>query len=172
MERDCILTQSVACSVLQKIGINPEDWFAWRRKWRDLRGNASRRGLECKLTFRQYMFLVRKAGITSPQQIGRASTKFQMGRIGDSGDYEIGNCRFISARINLDERAANGGNASIGRKLSRRFRVDSPKRNTYLGMNLRAFCTEYGLDYSCMKSVCSGAKPHHKGWTGRYESRS
>jgi hypothetical protein len=114
------------------------------------------------------MKLAKRADVQKPHQIGKSKGKFQMGRIGDVGNYEWGNCRFIPMEQNLAERASNGGNIEIGRKLARMFKVTSPRWNTYIGDNLKRFCRRYGLDYSCMKAVCGGKKEHHKGWVGSY----
>jgi hypothetical protein len=116
------------------------------------------------------MKLAKRAGIKHPDQIGKAVSEFQMGRLGDVGDYVWGNCRFITTAQNLSERALNGGDVEIGNKLARGYHVTSPRWVSYIGNNLRGLCRIHGLDYSCMKAVCGGIKEHHKGWVGTYVS--
>jgi len=90
---------------------------AWEKKWNHLRWNAPNRGAKCLLTLRQYMKLAEKAGITRPSQIGRSKGKYQMSRVGDTGDYVMGNCRFLLMSENLDEMLTNGGRKSQAEKI-------------------------------------------------------
>ena len=47
--------------------------------------------------------LLNDAGITV-NDIGQRSHQYQLGRYGDTGAYEMGNCRFITARENAQEK--------------------------------------------------------------------
>ncbi|USE39519.1 hypothetical protein [Endozoicomonas sp. SCSIO W0465] len=49
------------------------------------------------------MQLVFNAGLSHPKQIGLASNDYQLGRIGDTGGYVMGNCRFITQKQNKKE---------------------------------------------------------------------
>lgn len=169
---------------------------SWKRKWQNLRDNAKCKGVVCTLSLDDYIALAKQAGITSPDMIGKSVEKYQMGRIGDTGNYEIGNCRFITMRQNLDERRINGGNKKISEKMkgssgngdqkrgrtkethsyvlsqsdkvSKSFRVVSPGGVVYEGRNVTEFCSIHNLNQSCLSALCRGVKPVYKGWTGSY----
>jgi hypothetical protein len=180
----------------------------WYSKYLTLRRNSKHedRG-DLKLSFQQYLKLALRAGLTSPNQIGNRPGKYQLGRIGDNGDYEVGNCRFITFEQNYEEWVSNGGRersiekradynkdtrpamaamaeeyrnrnkrtheyiAKKAERQSRLFKVKSPDGQTYSGRNLKEFCDEHGLHQGCMHIVCSGHRPHHKNWTGRYTDK-
>lgn len=98
---------------------------AFYRKWRNLKNNVVHRNVECLLSFKQYVRLARKAGIDHPDQIGNYRGDYQMARYGDTGNYVLGNCRFITKEENLKELVENGGHArgrlTVGPKISRKL---------------------------------------------------
>jgi hypothetical protein len=96
---------------LVSVGLNPDDLEQWMNKRHTLNGNARTKGVACRLSFEDYIFLAADAGISNPSMIGRTAQSFCMGRLGDTGDYEIGNCRFITVRQNQLEKMLNGGSA-------------------------------------------------------------
>lgn len=118
----------------------------WHKKYVTLRANAPKRGVLMKLTFAQYKRLAKRAGITDPEQIGNKPGKFQMGRKGDKGNYEWGNCRFITLEQNREEQHQNGGNirGALKRKgytkdnrpaiaaMAEDFRTRSKKTHAYI----------------------------------------
>lgn len=55
------------------------------------------------LTLKEYCQLVIDAGLVS-SQIGFSGDKYVLGRYGDTGSYEIGNCKFITQSENNKER--------------------------------------------------------------------
>lgn len=57
------------------------------------------RGIEFKLSFEEYCNLIDEAGITV-YDIGIGADDYCLGRIGDKGAYEVGNCRFITNEQN------------------------------------------------------------------------
>lgn len=73
------------------------------RKWYNKRVNAKAEGLECKLTFDEYCQLVDEAGLVS-SQLGFTGEGYVLARYNDTGNYEIGNCRFITQKENSDEK--------------------------------------------------------------------
>lgn len=85
----------------------------WRTKYKNfiINRNAS----NCTITFDEYINLAKEAGIVDANQIGKSLDSYCMGRIGDTGIYEVGNCRFITVRQNLAERESNGGNIKISK---------------------------------------------------------
>tara|TARA_R110000737_G_C14467415_1_gene466122 strand:+ start:353 stop:883 length:531 start_codon:yes stop_codon:yes gene_type:complete len=56
-----------------------------------------------KLSGKELLQLMDDAGITY-DDVGRSPDSFQLARHGDTGDYEVGNCRYITMRENLQER--------------------------------------------------------------------
>jgi|GEM_PF-6072004 len=100
------------------LGFQRADFSEWRKKWKALSANATRRGVTCLLSFIDYMNLAKAAGIKHPTQIGLRMDQYQMARPSDSGDYCIGNCRFVLASVNLEEKMLNGGVERSKRKIS------------------------------------------------------
>lgn len=90
-------------------GLDASLYDVWSHKWKTLCMNARHMDRECKITFEQYIDLAVDAGINDPSQIGRSEGQYQMGRLGDNGGYEIGNCRFITVEQNRIEKKVNGG---------------------------------------------------------------
>lgn len=108
---------------LVQIGLDPDQSNIWASKWRSL---YDRKRNVCTLTFEQYVGLALEANITDPNQIGRSIDKFQMARTGDSGDYSLGNCRFITMRDNIKEKVINGGTKAQANKLRGRTKFNHP----------------------------------------------
>jgi hypothetical protein len=172
--------------MLKKYGLKTKYLEDWVVKFRTLRGNAKRRKVKCSLTLSQYVKLVIKAGLTHPNQIGRKKGQYQMARDGDTGDYEWGNCRFITIEENQVEREENGGTEAQIEKLTGRtkenhpgvrasaekqskpFCVRSPDGRVYKGVNLKEFANKHGLHQGSLAHVCRGDRLHTKGWTGKY----
>ena len=73
-------------------------WAYWKQKTK-----MSRPHKQWKLTALELIELLNDAGITA-NDIGQKSHQYQLGRHGDLGHYEMGNCRFITTRENLQER--------------------------------------------------------------------
>lgn len=173
-------------NILVKYGYNVSDRKTWAVKWQRLSYNARIEGRESFLTFRQYIKLAAKAGIISPKQIGYMPGNYQMGRVGDKGDYIWGSCRFITTEQNREEKHQNGGTAEMARKKtgqnkhnsaalnrmathrSRNFALYSPDGKKYTGRNLLEFCKHHGLAHSSIAQVCSGYLKQNRGWTGTY----
>lgn len=100
--------------------------MSWESKWRSLIGNARQAGNVCLLTLGEYIHIAIESGLTSPDQIGCTMDSYQMARYGDKGNYEVGNCRFITMRENLAEKKANGGVESQASKLRGRNKHNDP----------------------------------------------
>ena len=66
------------------------------------RKHARQSGIEFHLTEDDIQTLLDEAGITV-DDIGQQLDKYQLGRYGDTGPYEMGNCRFITMKENLNE---------------------------------------------------------------------
>jgi hypothetical protein len=176
---------------LKCLNLDSNELKVWIKKWRSLRANSSTY-CKCKLSFEQYVELATQAGISSAHQIGNHLGQLQMGRIGDKGDYEVGNCRFITKQQNLAEWVANGGKDQMiaSRKLltkennsgvatmavkmvdisSKNFRLIDPAGIVHCGRNLKQFCSSHNLNPSAMSLTLNGHRKHHKGWTGKFES--
>lgn len=171
---------------LQSLGLNLDDVKIWRQKWQRVKFHAERRKLLCLLTFEDYVSLAVLAGIKTPDEIGVRSEQYQLSRLGDKGNYELGNCRFITAILNKKEMLVNGGfdstvakltgrnkeeylgNFNQSQKISSNYKVVSPSGGVYKGKNLKEFCNVHGLNRGNMSSVCRGDMNSYKGWTGEY----
>jgi hypothetical protein len=108
-----MLTRERQLSIIEDLGLNSNHRKKWYRKYRNLVGNAVQRDAECLLSFRQYLKLAIKAQLFHPDLIGRTAGKFVMGRLGDMGNYEWGNCRFITVEQNRLEKDLYGGTAAM-----------------------------------------------------------
>lgn len=73
------------------------------QRWRNKCVNAKKEGIKCNLTFEEYCQLVDDAGLVS-SQLGFTGQDYVLARYKDSGNYEIGNCRFITQQENSDEK--------------------------------------------------------------------
>jgi hypothetical protein len=176
-------TRSLPVGLVESLGLLKADEASWWRKYSYLKRNSQARAIECLLSFRQYLQLAKRAGVLRPSMIGCKSDKYQVGRIGDTGNYEIGNCRFITMAQNQHEKVENGGDASgialrVANNKSRdrasfvrrseNFELCSPNGKIHTGTNLRAFCAQYDIHFICLAAVCRGSRKSHKGWTGKY----
>jgi len=72
-----------------------------KRKLINKRGDARRKGLMCDLTAINVQGLLDDAGITVDDWSIRG---YHLARYNDSGNYELGNCRFITYAENIAER--------------------------------------------------------------------
>ena len=66
------------------------------------RSTSKHRGINFLLTENDIRTLLQEAGI-SIWQVGRGMDDYVLARKGDTGPYEIGNCRFIRKRDNITE---------------------------------------------------------------------
>ena len=76
---------------------NAESHAAWRSK-----KNSSAPGVKMLLSGAEWFQLLEDAGITA-NDIGVDNQQYQLGRNNDTGHYEVGNCRFITALENRRE---------------------------------------------------------------------
>lgn len=90
-----------------------DDGKLWS-KWRNKIVNAEQEGLECLLTFPQYCQLVKEAGLKS-SDLGFTGGGYVLARYNDTGNYEVGNCRFITQQQNADERVITERQREVGR---------------------------------------------------------
>lgn len=75
-----------------------------KRKWINKCINAKKENLVCNLTFEEFCNLVYDAGIKSSQIGFSTKDKYVLARYNDDGNYDLGNCRFISHKENMHER--------------------------------------------------------------------
>lgn len=161
---------------LSAIGLNPDDVLVWADKWYMMKANAKGKGVVCRLTFEEYVGLAAEAGLNNPHQIGVHNESYHLSRIGDSGDYEIGNCRFLTHNENRIEKITNGGDKRGGLKKagalslwSKNYRLHSVDGEVVEGCCLSSFCKERNLNLNEMASICRGKrKTPHRGWLGEY----
>lgn len=75
-----------------------------RQRYKNKCTNAAKEGITCKITFEEYCKLVAEAGLVSSDLGFSSGKKYVLARYNDSGDYEYGNCRFITQKENAQER--------------------------------------------------------------------
>lgn len=155
-------------SFLSSIGLNPEDLGVWQKKWKGLKGTSVSRGTAFLLSFEDYVTIAAYSGLKSPDLIGRGLGKYGMGRLGDSGDYVIGNCRFITNAQNIEERNLNGGTERRTKKLSKSFKAVSPLGEVFTGYNISKFTRDMGLTSGSLSGCARGIYAQHLGWTCEY----
>lgn len=73
-----------------------------RKKYNNKRWNAKAVNLEVKITFEEWCLLMHEAGIKS-SDLGYSGGGYDLARYNDTGDYEMGNCRFIPHSENMEE---------------------------------------------------------------------
>jgi hypothetical protein len=155
----------------QRYGYSAKESFAFYKKWKSLRTNAQTRGIECLLTFDQFIRKAHEAGIR-PSHIGRRPGQYNMCRWTDRGNYTNSSCRFATKEENYIDRGFNGGSALAGAKtrvkLAKEFIAISPAGKKYRSCNVRSFCERHDLKHGTMSLVLLGINSHHKGWTGYY----
>jgi hypothetical protein len=101
------------------------------RKWKCKRHHVTEHhgddGTKFLLSFSEYRDLARLAGITA---YDITNTGHHLARIGDTGNYEIGNCRFIPYLDNLKERKTSAAMIAASKtnvQLSRNCRLHQEK---------------------------------------------
>lgn len=150
-------------------GFNPMDLEKWGIRLRNQRSNAKIKGVICDLSFDEYIGLAAAAGITEYKQIGTSINSFHLCRVGDIGNYALGNCDFKPHYENVREKVLNGGTTTRRVMSSKQYRITSPGGEVFVGVNLTEFCRQHNLnDGSSMARVCKGLKSNHKGWKGEY----
>ena len=66
------------------------------------RVGSPHRGLSCSLTEDDIQQLLNEAGITIAD-VGARSDQYVLARHNDTGNYDMGNCRFVTANENVTE---------------------------------------------------------------------
>lgn len=95
-------------AVVQRYGYLLEDTDCWYGLFRGHITRSDRRGLRSELTFEDYVRKAYEANLSGPEMIGARRGMYQLGRVGDEGNYTNGNCRFITREQNTTEAHANG----------------------------------------------------------------
>lgn len=88
--------------------------------------NAKKEGIKCSLSFEQYCNLLKEAGIVS-SQLGFSGEGYVLARLNDSGDYTLGNCRFITQLENAKERKVSDKSREASRQNAIKMNSDRPK---------------------------------------------
>lgn len=151
-----------------RIGLNPADLIGWRKKWKGLKGTSIKRGSQFNLTFEDYVTIAVESGLTHYSQVGRRKGEHGMARIGDSGPYEYGNCRFLTTEENIAERSLNGGTQNQIDKMSQAFIAIDPSGNEYVGENLTKFTRDMGLSNDYLGKIARGVHVSRSGWKCKY----
>lgn len=74
-------------------------------KFLNKRNNAKKEGIRFKLTYEEFVGLVKTARLRS-SDLGFSGRGYVLARYKDRGAYSVGNCRFITQRENMSERKA------------------------------------------------------------------
>lgn len=83
--------------------LNIDDDGKLYRKFSNKGVNAQKENIPFLLTFDEFCTLLKDAGITS-SQLGFTGDNYVLARYGDKGNYEVGNCRFITQIENAKEK--------------------------------------------------------------------
>lgn len=89
--------------------------------------NAKKEGIKCLLTFEEYCILLKQAGLVSSQLgFNKSGEKYVLARFNDTGDYVMGNCRFITQLENARERKVSDKSREASRKNAAIMNANKP----------------------------------------------
>lgn len=109
--------------VVKKKYINADDIDDDRklgRKYSNKRVNAEKEKIQFNLSFDDFCFLIRSAGLKS-SDLGFTGKNYVLARFNDTGPYAIGNCRFISHKENMAERTISEKQSAAAARHIRRY---------------------------------------------------
>lgn len=127
MQGQWVIDRTEQAQIVVDAGLRKCDAHDWYVKWRGVVRNARHREIECTLTFKQYIRLAARAGLTRPTDIGMAIDQYNLGRKGDTGGYVLGNCRFITSKRNRRERVLNGCMDAMAEAMRGQTKENSPR---------------------------------------------
>lgn len=100
-------------------------------KFRMKHYNAKVMKIPCYLTFHEYCTLMKEAGIIS-SNLGTSGDYYELARYGDKGPYQVGNCRFITHKENMQEcetvKKMLASVSASGREQALKKRAEDPER--------------------------------------------
>lgn len=103
-----------------------------RAKYQAHKGDAKRRGIPFKLTFKEWLSIWRRSRRIN--QMGYHSGQYVMSRFGDVGAYEVGNVRITTCNKNAAERRLSAETkAVLARKRAQQWQrvpVEERKQRT------------------------------------------
>lgn len=180
--------------IVRECGFSVDDAALWYAKYLNHKYHANQRGLKSLLTFKNYIVKAIEAGLATPEQIGVKGNQYQLGRIGDEGNYTVDNCRFITSLQNIQEAFLNNRHvesfkqkadarrgqtketceavAKQAAKVAKPFIVRDPEGNVHEGSNLVDFGKIHCVCPISLRAVCRGARKQHLGWTGKYVEKN
>ena len=83
-----------------------------KRYYNTKKATAKQQGIPFELELRDIHWLLYCAGIRI-EQIGKGRGQYALARIGDTGPYAIGNCRFVTMEENIKERGPVDNSAAL-----------------------------------------------------------
>ena len=92
------------------------------QKFKNKQINAKKEGLNCFLTYPDFCNLVRLANIKSSQIGFKSKEKYVLARYNDCGDYQLGNCRFITQKENAQEKKVSEKSRKASSRNIKKFR--------------------------------------------------
>ena len=91
--------------------LNEETEAVWTY-WKQKRRLGKRNTIPFLLSPTELIELLNDAGITA-KDIGQALHQYALARYNDTGNYEVGNCRFITVKENIAERVQGSKKAVV-----------------------------------------------------------
>ncbi len=88
---------------IKDTNLDVDDDGKLHQKYLNKKINARYEGIDFNLTYDEFAQLVRDANLIS-SNLGYTRDNYVLARYGDSGGYEVGNCRFITQLENAHER--------------------------------------------------------------------
>lgn len=92
------------CDLIPDWILELDDDYKLKCRYTNKKVNARKENSECLLTYEQFCQLVKEAKLKSSDLGFSSGKKYVLARFNDTGDYTIGNCRFITQQENIDER--------------------------------------------------------------------
>ncbi len=121
MTKDDLLKRIANLEYAARFGFSSDEYAKLRIKFNTFVKHAKKRTAAIELTLQDYILLCYQANIKA-EDIGLTNGKYQLGRIGDKGEYKLGNVRFITKEQNMQELYANGGFARGVAKRTKSFK--------------------------------------------------
>lgn len=123
------------------------------RRYINKRVNAEKENLKCELTFEEYCNLVRVAGIKS-SQLGFTGDGYVLARYGDTGNYTVSNCRFITQAENAREKRLSQKSIEASRDNMKRLN-DRRKNDPELQASImkKILASDYFVSRSANKKI-------------------
>lgn len=119
---------------IKDTNLDVDDDGKLHQKYLNKKINARYEGIDFNLTYDEFAQLVRDANLIS-SNLGYTRDNYVLARYGDSGGYEVGNCRFITQLENAHERKLTSKMIENSKK-SARAMSENNKRDPDFGRKI------------------------------------